>query len=136
MTAARDAWTPELEREMLEAIARTPLLVPTSVDASTGQPGVTLSLDALGDRVAIAFTSLAELGRWAGDTPIDVGRVIGRDLASVAATGRATAMFIDPASDHGGRLAADRIAVVAGDEAPPFDLGVQVWSPPDPDAGA
>ena len=140
MTAARDCWTEELEREMLGAIARTPLVVPAGVDASTGQQGVTLSLDASGDPVAIAFTSLEELGRWAGDTPIDVGRVSGRDLARLAVAARATAMFIDPASDHGGRLAADRIDLVAGGEARPFDLGVQVWSPPDsspsPDADA
>src|SRR5436305_51872 len=98
MIAARDEWTPEVETEMLAAIGRTPLIVRTDTDPATGRQVVTLSLDPAGAPVAIAFTSIEELGRWAGDTPIEAGRVSGRDLARLAVASGATAMFIDPAS--------------------------------------
>jgi len=121
MTAARDSWTAQREREMLAAIARTQLMVPTDTDPSTGEQAVTLSLDPAGAPVAVAFTSLEELERWAGDTPMNAGWLSGRELARASLAGRATALFIDLASAHGGKLAGDRIDIVAADGSLEFE---------------
>lgn len=121
MTAARDSWTAQREREMLAAIARTQLMVPTDTDPSTGEQAVTLSLDPAGAPVAVAFTSLEELERWAADTPMNAGWLSGRELARAALAGRATALFIDLASEHGGKLAGSRIDVIAGERSLEFE---------------
>jgi hypothetical protein len=109
---ARSGLDPELERQLLDAIAESQLVVPVRRDPSSGETGLEVPVNPDGSRHLLGFTSVEELSRWA-QGEVEHGTMSGRDLAAAARTADAVALWIDPASSHGGRLERDRVDLVA-----------------------
>jgi hypothetical protein len=110
---ARGRFDEQLERRLLDAIADSALLVPVERDPASGEVGVRASVNPDGSRHLLGFTSAEELAGWAQGAVTDHRVMSGRELAALAKPARAAALWIDPASDHGGRLSRDRADLVA-----------------------
>jgi hypothetical protein len=112
---ARSHYDDQLERRLMHAIADSALVVPMQRDPGSGELGIRVSVNADGSRHLLGFTSTEELTSWAQGVSIDHRVMPGRELAAFARSADAVALWIDPASDHGGRLARDRVDLVAAD---------------------
>jgi hypothetical protein len=110
---ARSQFDAEVERRLIEAIATSPLVVPIDSDPETGERGIRAASNHDGSRQLLAFTSVAELERWAQGTTLEHVVMSGRELAALAKPADAALLWIDPASDHGGALTRDRVDIVA-----------------------
>jgi hypothetical protein len=110
---ARSGLGAELERRLLAALASSTLYVPVDRDAATGAEAVRAAVAPDGARHLVCFTSPEEFSEWAGATRVEVGVIAGHALAALAAPLDAAALWIDPVSVHGGRLARDRVDLVA-----------------------
>jgi SseB protein N-terminal domain len=112
---ARSHYDDELERRLMHSIADSALVVPMQREPGAGELGIRVSVNADGSRHLLGFTSTQELTSWAQGVAIDHRVMPGRELAAFAKPADAVALWIDPASDHGGRLSRDRVDLVAAD---------------------
>ncbi|HTU86733.1 MAG TPA: SseB family protein [Solirubrobacteraceae bacterium] len=110
---ARSHFDDGVQRRLLAALADSPLLVPVEQDPNSGELGIRASVNRDGSRHLLGFTSENELARWAPDTPLEHRVMSGRELAAVAEAARVDALWIDPRSEHGGRLSRDLIDLLA-----------------------
>lgn len=110
---ARSHFDDDLQRRLLAALADSRLLVPVEPDPGSGEVGVRASVNADGSRHLLGFTTDDELTRWAGETTLDRRVMSGQQLAAVAQAASVDAVWIDPRSDHGGRLSRELIGLLA-----------------------
>jgi hypothetical protein len=115
LVEARSRYDDEIERRLIHTIAGSALVVPMHRDPGSGELGIRVSINADGSHHLLGFTSTQELTSWAQGVAIDHRVMPGRELAAFAKSADAVALWIDPASDHGGRLSRDRIDLVAAD---------------------
>jgi hypothetical protein len=120
MARAAEHFDAEVERDLVRAIASAQLVVPMRVDPSTGQSGLWATADPDGRTLVVAFTDPGALDAWAGqETPHAV--VPGPELARIAVSADAAALWINPAGPHGGRLERYMVDVVAAGETLAFE---------------
>jgi hypothetical protein len=115
MAQAAEHFDADVERDLVRAIASAQLVVPMRVDPASGESGLWASADPEGRAVVVAFTDATALTAWAGhETPHGV--VPGPELARIAVSADAAALWINPAGPHGGRLERRMLDVVAAGE--------------------
>jgi hypothetical protein len=110
---ARSHFDDGVQRRLLAALADSSLLVPVQPDPDSGEVGIRASVNPDGSRHLLGFTSENELTRWAPDTPLEHRVMSGRELAAVAQAAHVDALWIDPRSEHGGRLSRELIDLLA-----------------------
>src|SRR3954466_6650338 len=113
MARAAEHFDADVERDLVRAVASAQLVVPMRADPATGGSGLWATSDPDGGTLVSAFPDAAALTAWAGqETPHAV--VPGPELARVAVSADAAALWINPAGPHGGRRARHMAAVLAG----------------------
>src|SRR4051812_47923954 len=89
-------------------------------DPATGQSGPLATADPDGRTLVSAFTDAGALTAWAGRDNTTHAVVPGPELARIAVSADAAALWINPAGPHGGRLERRMVDVVAAGETLAF----------------
>src|SRR4051812_1142813 len=92
-------------------------------DPATGQSGPLATADPDGRTLVSAFTDAAALTAWAGQENTPHAVVPGPELARIAVSADAAALWINPAGPHGGRLERYMVDGVAAGETPAVGSG-------------
>jgi hypothetical protein len=122
MARAAEHFDADVERELVRAIASAQLVVPMRADPASGESGLWATADPEGRTLVVAFTDAEALRTWAGQaTPHAV--VPGPELARIAVSADAAALWLNPAGPHGGRLERYMVDVVAAGETLAFERG-------------
>jgi len=119
MARAAEHFDAEVERDLVRAIAGARLMVPMRVDPSTGHSGLWATAEPDGRTLIVAFTDTDALTAWPGEGTRH-GVVRGPELARIAVSADAVAVWINPAGPHGGRLERHMVDVVAAGETLAF----------------
>jgi hypothetical protein len=110
MARASERLDPDVERDLVKALAEATLVVPMR------DGGLWATADGEERTQVVAFTSPAALEAWTGQST-QHALIPGVELAGIAAATDASALWINPAGPHGGRLDRRMVDVVAAGRA-------------------
>ena len=108
------------ERDLVRALAEATLLVPMRSEEG-GREGLWATAGQDGRTEVVAFTDAVALEAWA-KAPVTHALIPGVELAGIAASADAGALWVNPAGPHGGRLDRRMVDVVAAGRAMSLDV--------------